>query len=232
MSPERRAVIFDLDDTLYPYRRFVVSGFAAVASDLASRCGLDARRVFTQLVRDARGTGRGVELQRCLAAFGLPDAELSGLIDRLRAHTPRLRLSRDARRTLDLLRQRRWRIGLLTNGPRDIQTRKITALGLERDLDAVVFAPEAGSGAGKPEREAFLDIVRRLDVRLDASVFVGDDERCDVLGALAAGIHAVRCAVWRPVEGPSAAAVVIDRLAQVPQVAHALVTGEVSRYVA
>ena len=34
MRPEPGAVIFDLDDTLYPFRRFRLSGFAAAADAL------------------------------------------------------------------------------------------------------------------------------------------------------------------------------------------------------
>jgi len=41
MRLERRAVVFDMDDTLYPFRRFVTSGSAAVASYLSRRCGVD-----------------------------------------------------------------------------------------------------------------------------------------------------------------------------------------------
>ncbi len=49
--PDRRAVVFDLDDTLYPYRRFVLSGFAAVAGYLARTHRFDRRRVLRLLAR-------------------------------------------------------------------------------------------------------------------------------------------------------------------------------------
>jgi putative hydrolase of the HAD superfamily len=232
MSPERRAVIFDLDDTLYPFRRFLVSGFAAVAAHLGPRHGVNPRLLLRTLIRLARGDGRGRELQRCFETFGLPAAEIDAEVERLRHHPPALRLSADAAGTLALLRRRRWRLGILTNGPRDIQVRKIAALGIASSVDAVVFAPEVGRGVGKPDAEPFREIARQLDVPAASAVMVGDDEQCDVLGARAAGMHPVRCGVWRPVDGPTAAVVVIDRLAQVPQVAHALVTGDTTRHVA
>ena len=67
MLPDRRAVVFDLDDTLYPYRRFVLSGFAAVAAHLAARRAASIARVGVpragaRLARPARGR----EIQVCL----------------------------------------------------------------------------------------------------------------------------------------------------------------------
>lgn len=63
MLPERRAVVFDLDDTLYPYRWYVRSGFAAIAVYLERSRHLDARQTLRVLLRAARGGHRGRELR-------------------------------------------------------------------------------------------------------------------------------------------------------------------------
>ena len=41
MFDQVQLICFDLDDTLYPYRRFKLSGFVAVARRLSDRAGLD-----------------------------------------------------------------------------------------------------------------------------------------------------------------------------------------------
>ena len=56
---ERRAILFDLDDTLYSYRAFVRSGFRAVACQLAVERGLPAGRVLRVLRRALIGGARG-----------------------------------------------------------------------------------------------------------------------------------------------------------------------------
>src|SRR5690606_35646828 len=144
--PDRRAVVFDLDDTLYPYRAFVLSGFAAVAADLEASDTIGRADVFRRLVDASARPDAGREIQACLAALGLPDSIAPELVARLRDHTPTLTLSRCARRALDDLRAANWRIGILTNGPSDIQTRKIAALGLAARVDAVVYATSTGTG--------------------------------------------------------------------------------------
>jgi putative hydrolase of the HAD superfamily len=196
MPPERRAVVFDMDDTIYPYRRFLLSGFAAVADHLESWHGVRAGAAFRVLARASRGRARGSEVQVCLRAFGLPPGLLPLLVRAIDRHEPRLRLPAATRRLLVSLREHGWQIGVLTNGPRARQARRVRALGLTALVDAIVFASEHGSGRGKPDSEPFLEILRRLGTPAHCAVFVGDDETCDVRGALDVGMQAVRCDVW------------------------------------
>src|SRR6187402_3611649 len=105
MPRDPRAVVFDLDDTLYPHRRFTASGFVAVARHLEATCGVDARLGLAALQRAARGLERGREIQACLDQHDLPAAHLPALVDVLRHHTPRLRLPASAARTLATLRR-------------------------------------------------------------------------------------------------------------------------------
>jgi putative hydrolase of the HAD superfamily len=232
MPPECRAVVFDLDDTIYPYRRFTLSGFAHVARHLERACQLDARLGFSAMVGASRGIDRGREIQACLAQHDLPIALAAELIDLLRHHQPRLRLPRAAARALSALRRDGWRIGVLTNGQPSIQRRKVDALGLAPHVDAIVYAAACGRGLGKPEPEAFAEIARQIQVPARRTVFVGDDERCDVQGAIDAGMRAVRCRMWTRADGLTAAAASVDRLTQIPAVAHALLEEAPNRHAA
>jgi len=83
----------------------------------------------------------------------------------------------------------RYRLGLLTNGPSDIQRLKLAGSGLEGCFDAVVISGEVG--LGKPDPGVFEDVLARLGVEPEAAVMVGDSWERDVLGALGAGMAAV-----------------------------------------
>jgi putative hydrolase of the HAD superfamily len=233
MQPERRAVVFDLDDTLYPYRRYRVSAFAAIAAQLNAKFGCDRLRTLRILLKASRGPARGRELQVCLAALGLPDRMLPGLVALMTLHEPSLRLPRVSARVLDTLRADGWRIGIVTNGSPAVQFRKVAALGLAARVNAVVYAPEHGSGRGKPDAEPFAEVSHRLSVRPSRTVVVGDSDECDIAGAIGAGMHAVRCDVWlpRPAAATRAAAS-IDRLSRVPDIARSLVLEVPHRHVA
>ncbi len=232
MPPESRAVVFDLDDTLYPYRRFTLSGFLAVARHLEDTCGLDARLALAALLGARRGPDRGREIQACLVQHDLGADRLSELVDLLRHHEPRLRLPRASVRALTALRRDGWRVGVLTNGQPTIQRRKVVALGLTPLVDVVVYATAHGRGLGKPDPEPFAEIARRLGAPARRTVFVGDDEHCDIGGAVRAGMHPVRCAAWtRPIHSTAARAVV-HQLTEVPAIARTLLEEASNRHAA
>jgi putative hydrolase of the HAD superfamily len=163
----------------------------------------------------------GRELDRLIDAFGLPATILPDLIARVRTHVPSLRLPRVSARVLAALKPS-WRLGILTNGPAAVQSAKVRALKLEARVDAVVYASEHGSGAGKPEPEGFHVVAAQLDLDPSRVIFVGDDERCDVLGAAAVGMRTIRLTAWVAATSPSVASVVLPSLARVPEAAAAL----------
>lgn len=223
MSREPRAVLFDLDDTLYPYRRFVLSGFAAIARHLAACHGVEAARVFRVLVKAMRRGRRRRELQACLDELSLPHVAVDDLVTRLRTHRPSLRLPRPARDALDGLRPT-WRLAVVTNGDPAVQARKIEALGLQSMVDDVIYATEHGTRLGKPDVTPFEVALSRLRVARTRAVFVGDDEACDIVGAAQAGLRTmlVRRRAGPGIE-PSSADAVVRSVADVPRFAGRLV---------
>jgi putative hydrolase of the HAD superfamily len=220
MPTEPRAVVFDLDDTLHPRRRYVVSGLRAVAAHVAAVHGVDRARAAALLARGYR-VARGRELQHLQQTLGLPAAELPGWLEVFRAHRPRLRLPRPAAAVLAQLRLD-WRLGVVTNGLAEVQARKVAALDLATLVDVVVFAT-ADDRPGKPEPWAFRDVCARLDVAPDRAVFVGDDVVADIAGAAAVGMKTIWLAPpERRGSGGVHADITVHSLADVPAAARRL----------
>jgi putative hydrolase of the HAD superfamily len=233
MPRKTRAVLFDLDDTLYPHRRFLVSGFAAVASYVSAQYGVESAHAFRTLVRAYRDGARGHELDRLVDVTGLP-VDVSTLVRVMRAQCPSLRLRRAVGQTLRLLRDS-YALAIVTNGIPMIQRRKVAALGLEPFVDAVVYATEHGSGAGKPEREPFVEALRRLGVDASRAVFVGDDERADIDGAAACGIGTIQIVQWRrdaQMHSGARADGVVRHIAEVPAMAEIVLSGKRAHHAA
>ena len=80
-----------------------------------------------------------------------------------------------------------YKLGLLTNGPSDIQWEKIEALGFDRQFDAVIVAGDVG--IYKPDVRVFEMLLEKLDMTAEHSLFVGDSYDADILGAHQAGMH-------------------------------------------
>lgn len=147
-------VVFDLDDTLYLERDFVMSGYRAVADWL----GADPRLAgFDQTCRALFEAGqRSAIFDDALALHGLGDDPflVRQLVDVYRGHAPSIALAPDARAYLTQ-RHETAPFALITDGPAHTQRAKITALGLDRIVDYIICTGALGSGFGKPHPLAF-----------------------------------------------------------------------------
>lgn len=220
----RRGLILDLDDTLYPRERFVMSGFAAVARHVEAVHGPSAELAYGVLRRSYAIAQRGQEFQGMCDRMGLSRDLVPSLVDVFRRHVPSIWLNHDVTDALHRLRASGWRLGILTNGLPSVQFRKVAALGLTSLVDEVVYAEEHVAG-GKPAAAAFKAVLRSLDLSAGQCICVGDDLVRDVRGARALGIRTVR--VVDPTSHRTAtpgdeADMVIDSLRQLPDVARLL----------
>lgn len=190
-----RAVLFDMDDTLYPERQFVDGGFRAVARYLAGRFagseGALADRLWALHARD----GRGRLFDTLLGELGVdadPDLVLACLLV-YRTHRPALQPFPGVEATLERLRSAGVRTGVVSDGHAAVQRRKLAGLGAIADrFDVVVMTDELGQAYAKPSPVPFRVACRLLDVPPSLTTYVGNDPRKDFRGARDAGLHTIR----------------------------------------
>jgi len=82
-----------------------------------------------------------------------------------------------------------YRLGVLTNGPSDLQRAKMRAAGLDGLFEGVAISAEVGHG--KPAPQAFAHVAAMLNVDAAQCVMVGDSIPRDVHGAIGAGMRPV-----------------------------------------
>lgn len=186
-----KAVVFDLDDTLYPEREYIRSGFRAVGRWAEGRLGLSEPIVRAELQAFFDADFRGDTFQWWLSEQGLPESLLADMVLVFRTHTPQIALSPDTQRILDELKPR-YRLGLVTEGRRENQQAKFHALGLERWISAVVILGEEDRPEWKPSRKPFDRVLGMLSVAGGEAVYVGDNPGKDFRGAREAGMATVR----------------------------------------
>ncbi len=191
--PALTAVAFDLDDTLYPEREFVRSGYRAVADWAEGRLGLAGPLVLAELeaLFDAG-------IRREVFDLWLEDKKLDAarwvprMVEVYRVHTPRIHLFPDVQPLLDWLHARRVRLGLITEGVREVQLAKIRALGLERVFEAVVVGCEDERDNWKPSRTPFDSWLTEMNLKAEGTYYLGDNPAKDFRGARAAGMLTMR----------------------------------------
>ncbi|MGD2111173.1 MAG: HAD family hydrolase [Phycisphaerae bacterium] len=190
--PTVEAVIFDLDDTLYPERAFAFSGFAAVATAFEDQLGDPA--AATERMRQLFDTDhRPRVFNAMLEDRGLPEYRdlLASMIETYRTHMPSIELYPDADEALTQLRGN-YKLGLISDGPLDTQRNKIDALKLRGRLDEIIITSELGPNRGKPDPTAFKLMSERLGVEHRSCMYVADNAAKDFVAPNALGWTTVR----------------------------------------
>lgn len=194
-----KAVLFDLDDTLYDFSSVHRQALQALAEYGEARFDIPARR-FLVAYREADNQikqelplvsachNRIIICQRMLELMDLPSivAPLDlyetywGTL--LRAIKPR----EGAAELMERLHRRHIRTAIVTDMTAHIQHRKIAALGLADSLDVMVTSEEAG--IEKPDPKIFQLCLRKLHVKPNEALFIGDSFERDIIGAHNAGL--------------------------------------------
>jgi putative hydrolase of the HAD superfamily len=187
-----KAVVFDLDDTLYPEADFVRSGFRAVSRLLENTHGFPATEVFSRLDSMFRRGVRGNTFDLLVRELGSTPIDIVPLIDEYRRHDPEIQPFADIPPLLLRLSQF-VRLGLISDGYFDVQRRKLTALELGSVFESVVFTDEFGREHWKPHPFAFRTVLERLAVHPSQAVYVADNPMKDFLGARTVGMASIQC---------------------------------------
>jgi putative hydrolase of the HAD superfamily len=186
-----RAVLFDLDDTLYEQSSWTSGAWDAVVAAAAPSVEPRLLRAALRAVC-AEGRDRGTIIDRALARVGHTDIAVAPLLARFRAHSPtRLTPYPGVADALTALRAQ-VDIGLVSDGNPTIQRNKLRALGLEAQFHIVVFSDELGREHRKPSPVPLLAALVGLGVDPRDAVYVGDRPDTDVAAAIAAGIRPIR----------------------------------------
>jgi HAD superfamily hydrolase (TIGR01549 family) len=195
-----RAVLFDVDFTLAkPGPEFGPDGYARAAE----RCGLtiDASRHADARVAALADLQRHPELEhdeeiwiaftermlRGMGAEGDGVRECAVAIEQAWARAEHFELYEDVLPVLDDLHQRGIKVGLVSNGVRDLDE-FVDHHGLRDRVDAVVSSRK--HGRVKPHESIFRAALALLEVEPDAAAMVGDSPEDDIEGARALGMRA------------------------------------------
>jgi HAD superfamily hydrolase (TIGR01549 family) len=195
-----RAVLFDVDFTLAkPGPEFGPDGYARAAE----RCGLtiDASRHADARVAALADLQRHPELEhdeeiwiaftermlRGMGAEGDGVRECAVAIEQAWARAEHFELYEDVLPVLDDLHQRGIKVGLVSNGVRDLDE-FVDHHGLRDRVDAVVSSRK--HGRVKPHESIFRAALALLEVEPEAAAMVGDSPEDDIEGARALGMRA------------------------------------------
>jgi putative hydrolase of the HAD superfamily len=200
-----KAVLFDLDDTLYDHQHCCRTAlriihqqhecFLAVPFDEFERQHSEFLEANHLKVLQGTLTLDGARLERMRQLFSLygecpPEDVLHEVVHSYREHYLGAECCVDgAVVLLEQLRAENIGIAIVTNNTHDEQVRKLKRLNLTHLIDLLVTSEAAGFA--KPDPRIFATTLERLGCQPDDVVVVGDSWSADIVGAHNAGIRAV-----------------------------------------
>ena len=187
------AVVFDLDDTLWPIAPTIQRAEKAMAEwirvyapAVAARWDVNTLKLLRAslvaanpaLANDVMALRRGT----IFAAFeecGGSSGQAEQAFEYFRAERQKVEFYADALPALERL-AKRFRLGVISNGFANVE-----AIGIAHHFDAVVSAHEVG--VSKPAPEIYAACAQRLGLAPERLLYVGDDPENDIAGPMRAG---------------------------------------------
>ena len=175
-----KGVIFDLDDTLYPEKEYVKSGFKAVSDYLGGG--------YEEMLWTYFKSGKPA-IDELLRELGC-ECKKEEVLNTYRFHKPDINLYSGVTELLGKLKERGIKVGIITDGRPEGQRNKINALGL--DVDDVIITDELGGiQFRKPCDIAFRILVTKWRLNFADVVYVGDNPFKDFQAPQQMGIKSI-----------------------------------------
>lgn len=200
-----RALLFDIDDTLYDQATPFGAAYERAFPGIFRR-GPSAEALFAARSRHSEHSFRkalGQEMtmtemyryriREALAEFGFSISdEEADEFQRVYEQTQReLALSEGMEQVLAYCRERGVLLGVISNGPGEHQRKKARTLGLERYMKEEHVIVSGDVGFVKPDVRIFRLAERRMGLNPADTWYVGDSFGNDMAGAAGAGWHTV-----------------------------------------
>jgi len=193
-------MFFDLDDTL-------------VDDDISTKAGVDqlylhyknelsadrydkwdeALQIYYPAFLRAEITVQALQILRIRHVLDKPDLVVQEALAAfeyfMQNYVENTQLFPEALAVLKALKSEGIRLGVISNGPDDMQQRKIKAIGLSEFFDVIVTAERAG--VGKPNSGIFELALSELGLPASDCCCVGDNLANDAVGAQTAGLTGI-----------------------------------------
>jgi putative hydrolase of the HAD superfamily len=198
-----KAVIFDLDDTLYDYSKCnsiaenrlfeTIELDFGISQNQASALLMQAKENVKAKLGDksASSHNRLLYMQNICEQIGrnplkyamrFYNAYWDSMLEQMQLYDYVLPL-------LEELHRKNIKVGILTDLTAHIQYRKIERLGLTDRIDYLVTSEEAGDE--KPSEKMFLLMLEKMKIKPEEALMIGDSRKKDIDGAFTAGIKGI-----------------------------------------
>lgn len=177
-----KVIIFDLDDTLISEKEYIDSGFKSIANYFAKKYKLSLKEVHFTIEKLFKKNNKKV-FNRLFEVYGIvyKDDDIKELVKIYREHLPSISLLEDAKLLLEELKKRDIKLGIITDGYKETQNRKIKKLELKKIVEKIIVTDELGREYWKPSKKSFEIMKEYFKVEYSDMIYIGDNITKDFL---------------------------------------------------
>jgi HAD superfamily hydrolase (TIGR02253 family) len=188
-----KAILFDLDDTLIDFKSMKKAAITEASKAMAKAgLGMKASEAYETLnsVYWEVGIESNSAIEEFLGRLGRLDdrilaAGINGYLRGKLSHTKPVEGAIGAIKKL----KRRYKVAVVTDAPRLKAWQRLNLMGMDSLFDAVITFDDTGKK--KPDEAPFKAALKKLGVKPEEAVMVGDWYERDVEGAKKVGMKAV-----------------------------------------
>lgn len=177
-----RAIVFDMDDTLYDEKEYVISGYKSVDKWVKDNYKMTG---FLDIASKLFHSGEREKIfNKTLDALEVTYDEniISAMLTIYRSHDPEIQLSSEAEWVMNNLIDT-VKIGLISDGYLIPQKKKVVALKLNQKFHSIILSDHYGREYWKPSSTPYEKSCMELNCRHNECVYVGDNLHKDFITA-------------------------------------------------
>ncbi len=188
-----KAIVFDLDDTLYNEIDYVYSGFRSVSSYFCSKYNISNRIFFAKMLKILECNGRGKVFDNVLKYFNIYNVKnVKKCISLYRAHKPNICLNTDVKKILNYYYAKNIPLYLVTDGNKIVQGKKIDALDIRKYIKKIFITHRYKKIHSKPSPYCFVKIANLEKIDKHHIVYIGDNINKDFVGIKPLGFRTIQ----------------------------------------
>ncbi len=178
MGKAKKAIFFDLDETIYPERDYRLSGFKVVARWLSDYKNIPTEDIFAKLceIIDAKGLLYKTCFNELCQTYDIGINLIPRLVEIFRMHRPTIQPYSDFLQFMNSAKHN-YHFGIISDGISKVQRRKMDSLRLNRwfKQSAIIITSELGSSVSKFDSEVFIKAGSIFGLKGNECFYIGDN---------------------------------------------------------
>jgi putative hydrolase of the HAD superfamily len=188
-----KAVVFDLDDTLILERDYIRSGFSIITKKISEDFQIDEDDISKVMNYIFKISSTNV-FNSTLDFLGVcyRDSYIKELVNVYRNHHPKIHLTNDSKYIIDYMVNKGYKLGIITDGYKETQRKKVEALNIINLFDHIIITDELGREYWKPHERPYILMKEKLEVEFHEMIYIGDNVLKDFITAKKLGIKTIQ----------------------------------------